>query len=295
MVVEVNNTKWTHEIGKQLLSIRHFLINEKVEDELNELELDFSKYSFSPPLLSMFYAVFIEGRDNSESINLEKNGYLSYLHFPEGIIPDEVDDWKLELNKYSSKSYLPLIRFSTSRLDKDTEDRNNLISHVNSMIKARTGIPTNLFSAISYLISEFTDNIVDHAKRDRGWISFQYYDKPKFIDLCIGDSGIGLLGSYQEYAGEKDFSNITNHLEALENVIKGNSTKKEDERGFGVHTSREILIDGLGGKFVIFSGNAVMVNYKLFDFKCYLNGTIAMFRIPINKEIQDFNVSNYTE
>lgn len=235
------------DLSIQLMSIRHFL-NEAVKFPLEEInELDFSNYSYSPPLLGVFFSSFINKNSNFSPVNYDRNEYLGTINFPGGIKLDEIIDWKVILESYRTKSYLPIICFSTSKEESVTFTRDNIISHVNAVIRSITNIPTNYFSAISYLISELTDNIVEHSKSETGWISFQYYRNKGFLDLCIADTGIGLLKSYQEYRGEKDFSHITNHLEALDNVIQGNSTKHLNERGFGVHTSREIIINGLGG------------------------------------------------
>lgn len=43
------------------------------------------------------------------------------------------------------------------------------------------------------LLSEISDNIVDHSRAEYGWISFQYYPQ-----MCIADAGIGLLQSYKK-------------------------------------------------------------------------------------------------
>jgi hypothetical protein len=117
------------------------------------------------------------------------------------------------------------------------------------MIRNITNVPTNYYSGISYFLSELTDNIVEHSNIDEGWISFQYYSKKGFMDICIADAGLGILGAYNNYNGRKDFSHITTHLDAVDNMIKGESTKEltDQERGFGVHTSREMLISGLKG------------------------------------------------
>ena len=92
-----------------------------------------------------------------------------------------------------------------------------------------------------------------------------------------------------------NFSNISNDIDALDNVIKGFSTKYDTERGYGVHTSREMLIKGLKGTFVYFSGSALLYNYELVDFKCYYQGTIAFLRIPLTNFDNNFNCIKFVE
>ncbi|WP_016777415.1 ATP-binding protein [Anaerophaga thermohalophila] len=283
-------------IGNQLLSIRDFLIEVnglKFNDEI--IELDFCTYKFSPPLLGIFFAAFLEGNPKYRAVNIGSTGYLNYQYFPFGLKPEVIEEWEQLLDAYKCKSYLPLIRFSTLKNDDATQTRNNVISHANLMIGSITGMPANYKSAISYLLSEISDNIVDHSRAEYGWISFQYYPQKGYLDLCIADAGIGLLQSYKKYRGEKDYSHIENHLEAVEYVIKGESTKDQHERGYGVHTSREILLKGLKGKFVMFSGNGLMIDYNLLDFQCHYDGTLVMFRIPCGNYDDNFGIYSFVE
>lgn len=144
-------------------------------------------------------------------------------------------------------------------------------------------------------LSELTDNIVGHSRHDFGWISFQYYPSQGFMDICLADSGIGVLGSYLNYGGEKDYSQVQTHLDAVETMIKGGSTKSLKERGFGVHTSREMLVDGLNGTFVFLSGDALLINYQLTHFEVKSPGSLAFLRVPVLNLKENFNIYNYTE
>lgn len=293
MDVKVNMTR-QNGVGSQLRSIREFLNNMKLIDHSEKYTIDFSDFRYCPPLLSVFFACYLENNPSLNIENLQNSGYFNAIRFPFGIEPKDIDNWSEYLDSFKSKSYLPLIHFSTLK-DGITEiERNNLLSHLNDLIRKISGLPVNYYSAISYLISELTDNIVDHSKSSKGWLSFQYYRRERFLDLAIADTGIGLLNSYKEYKGEKDFSSINTHIEALDNVIKGNSTKSE-ERGYGVHTSREMIIDGLGGTFVMISGDAIIVNYNLFDFKCIFEGTLIFLRIPCGSYNNSFSINKYIE
>lgn len=117
-------------VGKQLLSIRDFLLEVDPLTINNEMvELDFCTYQFSPPLLGIFFAVFLEGNPKCKAVNIASTGYLSYQCFPFGLKPGVIEDWEELLDAYKSKSYLPLIRFSTLKNDNATQTRNNVISH----------------------------------------------------------------------------------------------------------------------------------------------------------------------
>ena len=106
-----------------------------------------------------------------------------------------------------------------------------------------------------YLIDEAINNIVDHSGEERGFIFSQYFPASGYTDICIGDTGIGLLGSYKN-AGR---ANITTHRDAIINAANGVSTKNRPEaegRGFGISTSLDMLVNGLKGKFALLSGQA---------------------------------------
>jgi hypothetical protein len=182
---------WDHRLGYQLALIKKILKNVKVNDTL-----DFSELKFCPPLLSVFFACFIE-KYPVYTINCDSYNYLSTIQFPSGFKPDLEDNWEFRLKQYRNKNYLPLINFNTLPFETEVINRNNVFSHANTIIKNIAKLPTNYYSGISYLISELSDNVIDHAEIKRGWLSFQYYPTRQYIDFCIGDTGIGLLGSYK--------------------------------------------------------------------------------------------------
>jgi hypothetical protein len=206
--------------------------------------------------------------------------------------PDLINDWDVILSKYKKKNYLPLINFPTGKDDKNTKKRNEILTSVCRSMETIAKLPLNYYSGISYLITEITDNIVDHSEANRGWISFQYYRQKGYIDLCIADSGKGFLKAYQDYRGKPDYSHITTHIDALDNVLKGNSTKSS-ERGFGVHTSSRMLIDGLNGHFTLLSGSALLVNKTMLDISYCYDGALSFLRIPCRQIIGDFDIMKF--
>lgn len=291
MIIPVN-FQWDHSIGQQIHFINKFL---KKFPAGKEITIDFSGFQFSPPFLSVFFASFIESNPQVKWNNHHSTSYLKFIAFPTGFKPDQVQDWENVLSSYKNKTYLPLVHFNTSKAGTDSSERNNVISHLCQVVKNITNIPVNYYTAISYFISELSDNIVDHSGTTRGWLSFQYYANYDVIDFCISDSGMGFLGAYNSYKGENDYSHINTHTDALDSVIKGFSTKHIHERGFGVHTSREMLIKGLKGHFLLLSGDALLYNYDLVDFRATFNGTLAFMRIPCKSFDRNFSYTNFVE
>lgn len=76
------------------------------------------------------------------------------------------------------------------------DDKNEIISAIESIIVKQTGLKQNIISGIKYMLGETVDNISEHSKSECGYIIAQCYPTSKCIDICIGDTGITLLGSY---------------------------------------------------------------------------------------------------
>lgn len=290
-MIEFNSLIWNHSIGHQLILIRDLL--RKYHLGANEINLRHLK--FCPPILSLGISKMVLDRGLTYSPKPIDSGYLQTILFPTGMDGALTDDFELFLSSFSTKTYLPLIRFGTDKHPDPSTRRNNLISQVGQMIRRITQVDSNFYSGLSYLLSELTDNIVDHSGYSHGWLSFQCYPTEGFIDLCIGDSGGGILGSYQRYSGPKDYSYVSSDFLAVAEMIKGESTKKLDERGFGFHTSRELLVDGMSGNFTFVSGEALLLDYKLIPFGTHFPGTLAHLRIPVSGLKPGFSVYDYVE
>jgi len=103
-----------------------------------------------------------------------------------------------------------------------------------------------------------------------------------------------LLGSYQKF----NFPDIKTDVHALEQAINGKSTKQITEtRGYGIDTSRRMLVDGLKGKYFLLSGTAMYIYTNDFEQIVPLvrnvewSGTMLALRIPQTVPV-GFNYSN---
>lgn len=280
------NTTSDNNLGPQIQSV--ITLFQDIENYNEDITLDFSNYRWSPPVLSVLISNYISSY-NITYKNCESS-YFNTISFPQGI------DLNIsELANYKSKSYLPIIKFNTSKNEENSTNRSNVIGAVGKMIKEIVGLPNNYYTAIAYIISEITDNIIDHSNADFGWLSFQNYPKKGYLDLCISDSGIGLLSSYQNYSGKKQYSHIKNHSQAIQEAVSGSSTKNLTERGFGLPTSKKMIIEGLNGKFVYCSGNALLHNNEVLEIPYNYQGTFLILRIPCNEFDHSFNLTNFLE
>jgi hypothetical protein len=277
-------------IGMQLLHLNHSL--RRIHKELDTLDFNMN---FTPPLLAVHYASLIS--EFSQILKIEGLGpYLNTIKFPACLSPASGDDWETILNSYLQKTYIPIIKFNTSSTGDNSLIREKLLSHVFEAIRRITQLPTNYFTAISYLLSELTDNIVEHSEHEFGYLVFQYYRENGFMDICLADRGLGLLGSYQNYVGDKDFSHITDHRTAVDSAVKGRSTKHlAEDRGFGIAISRKMLTQGLGGSFVYLTGNALLINDELSNFGIESKGAKILIRIPVGNFRTNFLWSDFVE
>jgi len=279
------------QIGKQLLHLNYSL--KSLSSGLRGI--DFTKMNFTPPLLAVHYASLIHEFPQL-LISGVNNSYLETIKFPTCLTFKNGEDLEPILGPYLDKSYLPIIKFSTNSTGKFPEAREALLSHVFGAIRRIASLPTNYFTAISYLLSELTDNMVEHASHAYGFLAFQYFKESGFIAICLADRGIGLLGSYKNYQGDKDFSYVQNHLAAVDAAVKGSSTKNlSEERGFGIATSRRILTKGLSGSFVYLTGNALLINDELSNFGVESKGAIILVRIPVRDLKKGFDWFEFVE
>lgn len=276
-------------IGPQIGEvIRVLQIINNDPDDLS-LIFDFSEMHFISPVLALSLAALITRLKSGGydiQINDVQKGYLSTIYFPGGLNPDKQENWEEVLNRFEGKSYVPIINFPTAYTSAII--RNNVLDKVNSLIRSKLKLSLEEYEAVSYLISEMTDNITDHSGELRGWLFAQYYPASGFIDLCILDTGKTFLGAYKE----RNYPDITTHLQAIENATRGISTKGL-ERGHGIPSSREMITQGLKGNFVLISGNAMLVNEQLTEMPVTWNGSILALRIP--QHVKDFDFYKYID
>jgi anti-sigma regulatory factor (Ser/Thr protein kinase) len=264
------------------------------------VQLDMSKVRFVYPFFILPVAANVNHleRNNVNISIIDSNycqSYLDTILFPEGFDPLVYENWNRLFQKYRNNSYIPILKIPTG--EKYTHIRDEILTAFGEMLMEQQNITGQLFTSLSYLISEAFDNIVEHANVHNGWIMVQNYHSLGFIDVCIADTGSGLLQTYQNTG----FSDIVTHEHALLEAINGRTTKlHEKSRGFGIRTSRHMLVNGLNGKYFMFSGNAFYVwtndieTIQVIDSKLSWNGTMIALRIP--KRIPDkYNYVNYLE
>ena len=214
-----------------------------------------------------------------------------------GIKPDEMrqTEFRAALEKYASKTYIPIINFAAGR----NSDAKEVVSSIaENMIIRQLNIRSNVSNGLKYMIDEMLDNITEHSESSRGYLFAQAYPSKGFLDVCIADGGISLLGSYKKLPDNE----ITSDMEAIKAANRGLSSKNlpdAENRGFGIKTSKQMLIQGLNGQYMMISGSSLYLKSRNIDsFYAMPNGlrwsgTIVALRIPYHSDT--FNYIDYIE
>ena len=95
-----------------------------------------------------------------------------------------------------------------------------------------------------------------------------------YIHICLADDGITVYGSY--IRAKKYLDQIDSEAEALKMANDGYSTKDlpaAENRGYGISTSKDMLVNGLGGAFFMLSVNLPET--------IRWNGTVILMKIPV--------------
>ena len=262
-----------------------------------EVTIDFSDTRFISPVFALSLIVYLT-RCGKQIAFTNVSDYLERIGLGNGgIKPDTMrqTEFLAELEKYTSKTYIPIIDFAAGR---NSDAKEVVSSIVENMIIQQLNIQSNVANGLKYMIDETLDNITEHSESDRGYIFAQAYPTKGFLDVCIADRGVSLLGSYEKLPDNE----ILSDMEAIKAANRGLSSKNlpdAENRGFGIRTSKQMLIHGLGGQYLMISGSSLYLKSCNLDTFYSMphglrwNGTIVALRIPYHSS--SFNYINYIE
>lgn len=279
-------------IGRQFDELFR-LINDIESDEDDEIILDFSQTPFVTPFFLLPLFVYLKNHQKVISI-INPSEYIRTVHFDNEVYPEQTLNF---LSAFQRKTYIPITSFPNN--EAQVGFKKEILQATENLIIQRLNIPANIRGGIKYLISEAVDNISEHSESERGYIFMQYYPNKMYLDICIADRGITVLGSYQKMRD----NTISSDVEAIQSASKGISTKNlpdAENRGYGIGTSKRMLVEGLGGQYFMLSGNAFHVknmnrnNYISLPPKIRWQGTIIALRIPYNMN-NKFKLVDYLE
>lgn len=262
-----------------------------------EVTIDFTNTRFVSPVFALSLIVYLS--KCGKQIDFTKiPEYIERIGLTSGgIKPDEMrqTEFLAAIEKYASKTYIPIIDFAAGR---NSDAKEAVSSIVENMIIRQLNIRSNVANGLKYMIDETLDNITEHSESDRGYIFAQAYPTKGFLDVCIADRGINLLGSYMKLPNNE----IATDLEAIKAANRGLSSKNlpdAENRGFGIKTSKQMLIQGLGGQYLMISGSSLYIKSSNLDSFYVMphglrwNGTIVALRIPYHSVT--FNYIDYIE
>lgn len=252
----------------QLNAVRQSLSGAQANEAVS---FDLSRLTFVCPLLLLPLAAYIQ-RTGSTYINPppQIKSYLDTVRFPSGV--SSVDEFR----RHETSTYTPI---STLKLA-DGPRREALEDHFLSMVYKIMQATEGARNAVYYPVLELVTNIYEHSGEGQGYVFGQLYRSKGFLDMCIVDAGRGFAKTYQDTKG------ITlSDEQALSEVMQGHSTKSDQERGWGVRTSKRVVCEALGGGFVLVSGSAALIARDKEDIVTTLpdfswQGVIAAYRIP---------------
>ncbi len=273
------------------------VMNQIEEAGEEDIIIDFSDTQFVSPVFALSLIIYLSKCKKRVSFS-NVSGYLELIRLKDGgVKPDQMrhTTFLAMLEKYASRTYVPIIDFIAER---NSDAKEVISSLVENLIIRQLNIKLNVANGFKYMIDETLDNITEHSESDRGYIFAQAYPKKGFLDVCIADRGVSLLGSYKKLPENE----IVSDMEAIKAANRGISSKNlpdAENRGFGIKTSKQMLIEGLNGQYLMISGSTLYIKSRNIDSFYSMpnglqwNGTIVAFRIPYLSTT--FNYINYIE
>ena len=179
--------------------------------------------------------------------------YLEAIRFPHGLSGSiESLENRNALALCAKRPFTPLVKFAADL--RPNMEREELLQSIENELVNKCQLEGATVGAMKYILSEITGNIMYHAGRGTGFMVGQYNVNDRYLDIAIADTGRGLRQTYLESGTQEPKSD----LEALDLALAGHSAKAERHRGFGIRTSRKVVVQGLGGWFLLWSGSAMI-------------------------------------
>ena len=255
----------------------------------NDIIIDYSNAEFQYNAFISGMHIFIKEWERAgkkvtiRKFNQNIEWYMDMINFPFDMPINNAGD----LGEFYTKTFTPIIVFPT-----EENKREICIQAVLELISNQNIIfGKDHKNILAYFISELTNNVADHSQCDSGTIFVQTYPQKGFIDISIADNGVGIFDSYNKTSKYKP--RPVNEPDSIDMAVNGKSTKDRSEsRGFGLSTSRDLLINGLGGKFAIWSGESMFVHTSAvkgvieIEKGAFLKGCFLTLRFPINVSLK---------
>ncbi len=188
---------------------------------------------------------------------------------------------------YGSSTYIPI-----TYLPKEQNEVSGVINQLQKW--HNNGIYYGGMNAFSFLIGELIDNIYQHSDFTNASVMAQRYEGKGFTEISIFDDGISIPACFENHGLYS-----THDATAIRKAVNGLSTK-DQMRGFGLNTSVNLYVNGVGGSLLLVSRNGALYmggdeynegNLYNLPSKYGLGGTLITFRIPY--PAQEVNIYDY--
>ncbi len=281
MNIKLRNNR-SDSLGEGVFGLVQFLARLK-EAGADSVNVDLSELTFVHPLYLTAFSAFAARYPATSFSGTERlKSYLETVRFPLGIASDEGLETIVKAGNINSRTYFPIVRFPTGQDADSSRIREHMLSKFTEFLEARI-LETDVRRAVRHSFSELCDNIVEHAMSSVGFLMAQAYPSKGLIELCIVDSGEGIMDSYHR-AG----IGVSDHVDAMNRVVEAVSSKDrpDNERGFGIRTSRRMTL-ALNGNYFLYSGNALLHNERnIIKLEGSWPGTICVFQVSLNRPKQ---------
>lgn len=293
-IPEVSRDERIGSVFNELFSI----INQTENVDNNGIVVwDFSDSLFFHPFFLAPLAIYKDGcnrKINCANISRLKK-YFDAVRFNTPLLISNSEDLRL-FEKYKSKSYIPICKFDL----KDISVVDTMQTIIQNLIEHQCQADYKIKTPLSYFFGELICNISQHSNSRYGYIYSQYLHRERCVDICIADAGITIYSSYikaNKYLAEIGDS----EPKALKLANEGYSTKNlpnAENRGYGISSTKKMLVEGLKGEFFMLSGSAFHRHICTENTYIQLpetfrwNGTIILMRVPIDVP-QDFDYYKY--
>jgi hypothetical protein len=293
-IPEVSRDERIGSVFNELFSI----INQTENVDNNGIVVwDFSDSLFFHPFFLAPLAIYKDGcnrKINCANISKSKK-YFDAVRFNTPLLISNSEDLRL-FEKYKSKSYIPICKFDL----KDISVVDTMQTIIQNLIEHQCQADYKIKTPLSYFFGELICNISQHSNSRYGYIYSQYLHRERCVDICIADAGITIYSSYikaNKYLAEIGDS----EPKALKLANEGYSTKNlpnAENRGYGISSTKKMLVEGLKGEFFMLSGSAFHRHICTENTYIQLpetfrwNGTIILMRVPIDVP-QDFDYYKY--
>jgi hypothetical protein len=296
-IINIPNVDRDERIGSAFNNL-FGIINQTENCNEESIKWDFKGNTFFHPFFLAPLALYKKMcKKEIECINKSSyiDAYFKLIYFEDLLYIDKNTDLEETLNYYIKKTYIPICSFDVCCSNVDA-----LQTIIQNIIEQQCKADVKIKTPLSYFLGELICNISQHSESKVGYIFSQYLHMERCVDICIADSGITIYGSYKKKNMYLDEIG-NNEAIALKKANEGYSTKglpEAENRGYGIITSKKMLVDGLKGSFFMLSGGAFHRHDNNGSIFIKLpptikwNGTITLMRIPIDVD-SNFNYSEY--